>query len=160
MMPMITRRHANADDENVENVSWMRMWMPETFGWTISFYYSKPALIVLEVLEVRTPQSNLQSTPPAKQGYAAMAKTRKKHSVKGAEIPDNESMRRRISAKNSSRVRLAFWVGDEDEVTVGGVRSIQASSSSNEGIDNLDPSSDTLRRGVTTFEWSIIGLGL
>ena len=30
----------------------------------------------------------------------------------------------------------------------------------NEGVDNLDPTSDTLRRGVTTFEWSITGLGL
>ena len=68
--------------------------MPETCGWTISFYYaatslssySKPALIVLEVLEVRMPQSNLRSTPLAKQGYAAMAKTRKKHSAKEAEI--------------------------------------------------------------------------
>ena len=59
---------------------------------------------------------------------------------------DSESVRRRVSAKNSSRVRLAFWVGDEDEVTVGGVRSIQASSSSNEAVDNLDPSSDTLRK--------------
>ena len=146
MMLMIMRHHANADDENVENVSWMRTWMPETFGWTISFYYSKPALIVLEVLEVRRPQSNLQSTPPAKQGYAAMAKTWKKHSAKGAEIPDNESMCHHVSAKNSSRVHLAFWVRDEDEVTVGGVRSIQASSSSNEGINNLDPSSDTLRK--------------
>ena len=58
---------------------------------------------------------------------------------------DSESVRRRVSAKNSSRVRLAFWVGDEDEVTVGGVRSIQASSS-NEAVDNLDPSSDTLRK--------------
>ena len=92
------------------------------------------------------PQSNLQSTPPAKQGYAAMAKTRKKHSAKGAEIQWRYPLKCRVSAKNSSCVCLALWVGDGDEVTVSGVRLIQASSSSNEGVDNIDPSSNTLRK--------------
>ena len=92
------------------------------------------------------PQSNLQLTPPVKQGYVATVKTQKKHSAKGAEIQWCYPLKRRVSAKNSSHVCLALWVGDGDEVTVGGVRLIQASSSSNEGVDNVDPSSDTLRK--------------
>ena len=95
MVPMITRRHANEDDEKAENVSGTKTWMPETCGWMISSGYaatnlsscSKPAVMVFEALKVRNPQSNLQSTPPTKEGYAVMVKTGKKRSAKGAETP-------------------------------------------------------------------------
>lgn len=73
---------------------------------------------------------------------------------------EEESVRRRVRARKSSRVLLDFC--SAAGTAAGWVISIQPSSSS-QGVDSREgppPSSDTLNRGFTKLVSSPVGLGL